>query len=1140
MPLAMAAAILLDDDDAYTDHTDQFAASLEAAGFIDIDIEIALVIEYHRNTRSRRRYRQRVRSLARLLTLGFLFSAIALVHSYDSSFLSSVSLKDVIEKYTYHGSGLSRSLCDYKSEGEEDLRSKRGTLGQQEPVQLPPDLHVERTIQGQHSEHVSQLAGYDSPRRKIHECHVEPKIENRIHFREVGEVTGNDGMVHLGMFFDLAKMMENMGTLCKLPKKIRDHVKKDFYRDNSIHYSKKQSKDKGNFGNGGAPQLELIYTGMAKRCQMMVEQSVGFYHMFLSSYNHGQTVSNPGLQDSMNKAHMDLKFYSHKHLVFPDEYESLHESYKDRLSRVPNCTGNNPYGDPWNIATWDDIFANRRNYNESMYPLSPDPRGGCRFNTTAFNEFFLAVNGRHRVESAVEYPYSLDDFESRKKKRNKRKSARNSSDPLGAAAERVKRFILALFMSVVAIGSLLFSKFEMDEMAIRANQNTDQTVKLFNSQDHSLKIHEAAISTLNKTVDALTEVVKGTQEHLQALQITLNMYVSLDTYFEEHTRLIRGLTSLIQHKLSPDLIRSDELTRTITELKSKMEKIGYHLGIQNLDDIFRLDTSWSVYANGTIFCATHVPVFRKSTRFALLEPDTTAYIAPSASNPNIAFRVEGENELLAVSRDGIYFQTLSWQDISRCSRSGALYMCPDANIVRMHTSEMTSCLIAMYKGSIDQIKKLCKWRSVIKSGYALQLSGNKYLIRVSKPTTIRFVCGAGESMEVSKNVAVSDTATVQVAAACQAYFEDYVLEGRLEFAVRTNSYVSSSINPDALFSDMVNASGQVDWTAVEEARKTYDPDGIPFTDVGGNFKRITETAAQNYIRDIIILVVVIVLGIVTLVVTFRCILPYIRRRGRMVNAYREPPIEPRPPRRVFQGLLRYLRGSEILQTEADFQADLQRKRAANLRREQERLLELQEQNQEDFRTPHPLPEHRRRPPPGPYPSTMSLAAQPNDYDMSDLGVTTASVHTRRPSEAAPLAAHRHSLYEPTVPDPSVRSKRTLSFSGVNRTQYINSESLKGLGQSTGSLGRPPADNPFYSVSHFPREDVEDAIANLSTNGNSLTQQEAMLAALEQRRLEPAKEKLISALLRSLRANGAADGTIDCNMFLYSPGYERNA
>ena len=1172
--------VLLDDDSFYAERLRQ----VEAAFHHSSDgraLQGLLAQQIHRARIQRRRilYRGRIRALLKLLTLACLFTTIHIVHSSERGpeFLQSVSLRSLIDRHTYKHSPLS-PVTPFESQKRDFDRGRRkaGELPDGHPG--PTDPRDQRPFdpdQNLHPDDLSRIAGHDDPREKLKDCFVRPAPANRLHFRAVGEITGNDGMIHFGMNFNISELLFNLAEFCKLPKQVVSHL-------HTIHAQKQRldlvtssrsdpdhSRECKNSNDTVCPKaghsfnLHLIYENLAHRCEMLMEETTSFYHIFMGGYVHGKQVDE--LWTLSDEAHgSGLPFYSHNHFIFPEKEAKLTAELYDYVHHLPNCSSNNPYGDPRDHATWDRIFATRKEYNESMYPLRPSSDGGCEIDITAWNTIYTSLMMHRRVGIA---PFSEDDLEPRRRRRRRRRRRSTlDADYLSEAAERIKRFILTLLFAVVAIGSLLFTKIEMDNMAARANHNTDSTVKLFNEQDHAIRINKQAIDTMNKTITSIKDALDGTIMHVYGLQMTFRLYSVMDTYFEEHVRMLRGLTRLLDHRLSPDLLRADALTQTIIEKREEFARIGYSLGIESLDDIFRATTSWVVYGNASLFIATHIPVYRSSTRYKLLEPDKHMYFAPTAQDlaemgetgaaPQLAFRVEAEKELLAISRDGRFYQTLTWVDMEKCSRVGVLYMCPGANIIKQAHSESTSCLIALYKGAVEQIRTLCKWKSVTRSHYALQTSGNRYIVRVAEPTTVRFVCGEGTTRPASGNVVpINETALIQVAGMCQAYVDDYILEGRLEFSVKTTAYETQMLRPEDLLHKLLNDTGMIKWNVIRDFRPQFDPDGIPFNDVSSQFVRLSENHASGFIRDIVTLCLCVGLGVVMIVVFMKCILPYLRER-RKTSTMPHPDDVPRPQEIGRFALMRQA-GKCCLLCCAPKVPESDEVKAARERYQvahYARLLADERRQASDRYHSNLAGFDQSVPPPD-----ASLLKQSSSVGALSRLIPLNDLDLHKTGPSAPQDSRRHSRVdfshaeeqrlEQDLLIADVRKTATdAALGAVAATGLIRGRtgSMTSVGAATGTTRKPAytrATTPSASslalgasstalypeiappptpqlVPDVRRKDVLDILERLSSSGNS--QIDAMKALAERRTLEPAKQDLLQRLLAAVQATGHPD------------------
>ena len=1128
-------------------------------GFADHDIRIALSIRIARENRLRNRYQGIARKALKVGLAICLIAMITLVHSVDDSpeFLRSISLKSVIEDYSCYESC---PLPVVPFESARSLRSRQPRDAADlsfptEPSDIPP----------QDSEETARVAGlHDDPEEKLKDCWVKDYEQNQFHFRSVGEITGNDGMIHLAINFNLTDLLFTLTEFCTYPKQIVNTLQEH----HAGGWNMRIGAGKGAFwpwtkwhnSSGSSNHLHLIFRKISHRCEMLLEETTSFYHIFMGEYVHGQTVHEPWTMQS-DQPHdpngplyrQDFETYRKRFLTYPpsedEKWEELRKSLETPSSTTVsplNCT-QNPYGDPFSLQTWERIAALKSPYNSTMLPRRLVD-GNCVLDVPVMNEITRGLGELKAYlhpPTDASFPSSRLQFGADRRRRRRSKSKRVPSlmeqyaDYLVERTERIKRFILSLLFAVVAVGSLLFSKMEMDSMAAKANANTDATVSLFNSQDHSLRVHDEAIKTLNQTMGSMMQALRHLEGHVQAIQFALETYVAVDTYFADHVRILRGLNMLLQHRLSPDLVRADKMTQTILEKKAEFAQMGYSLGIETLDDIYRATTSWCTFGNASLFVATHIPIYKTSTRYQLLEPDREMYFAPPAgavpdpsNDHHLGFRVEGENELLAVSKNGQYYQTLSWMDMERCSRVGSLFVCPNANILKV-SRDYDSCLIAMYRGKVDAIRKLCKWRSVTNNRYAIQISGNRYVVRVPEPIRISFSCGGGTGALATKFGYVNDTALVQVAGMCQGTVGDYILMGRLEFSVTTTAFTTQKLDLEDLLREVTNSTG-IDWATIQKARVSFDPDGIPLHDVSQKFVHFRENLTRSYITNIVLWSCVAGLGILAVFVILRWVVPLLRER-QGYNQRGPPPsggkpcgcldyfsADQRQRRRVAREVRR--RAEQKAFEDALAHETAQSRYTDNLRRDSQGILkktnsssylpgygvELEEMGS-GAQAPPRTNRSRANSLLSRAGSTTSVAFDPQ-LQLTRIRTPDTTSPSRSASRASGLSMKSLAKTQTLV---DIHSPPGAT-GGAHRTSSDEEDHLLADTTSVGSNVPTHSDNPFLGVR---RREVEELLDQLSDKSGTLPQSEAMRRLLERDVLSSARRDLLHKLLASLQDSG---------------------
>jgi hypothetical protein len=68
-------------------------------------------------------------------------------------------------------------------------------------------------------------------------------------------------------------------------------------------------------------------------------------------------------------------------------------------------------------------------------------------------------------------------------------------------------------------------------------------------------------------------------------ELILQLRFTLDSVFEDSTRILRGLNTLADHRLIPDFVKTSKMTEALLLLENSMQREGYKLGLEK----------WTIY-----------------------------------------------------------------------------------------------------------------------------------------------------------------------------------------------------------------------------------------------------------------------------------------------------------------------------------------------------------------------------------------------------------------------------------------------------------------------------------------------------------------------------------------------------------------
>jgi hypothetical protein len=190
---------------------------------------------------------------------------------------------------------------------------------------------------------------------------------------------------------------------------------------------------------------------------------------------------------------------------------------------------------------------------------------------------------------------------------------------------RVKRQAVAgafLVLGLVAAASSIYSAMQL--AALSAAQ--DVNVHILQEHETRLSENERSIALINSTDIRIGKKVAKLSDSLRTDELILQLGYTLNSVFEDSTRILRGLNAPADHRLSPDFVKTSKMTEALLLLENNMQREGYELGLETMDNIFRCETSHLVWDNGSIYL--HIPAYKIDSQLQLLEHVPVPLILP--------------------------------------------------------------------------------------------------------------------------------------------------------------------------------------------------------------------------------------------------------------------------------------------------------------------------------------------------------------------------------------------------------------------------------------------------------------------------------------------------------------------------------
>jgi hypothetical protein len=219
-----------------------------------------------------------------------------------------------------------------------------------------------------------------------------------------------------------------------------------------------------------------------------------------------------------------------------------------------------------------------------------------------------------------------------------------------------------LILGLVAAASSIYSAMQL--AALSAAQ--DVNVQIWQEHEMQLSVNERSIALNNSTVLRMGKKVAKLSDSLGNDELILQLGFTLDSVFEDSTRILRGLNALADHRLSHDFVKTSKMTEVLLLLENSMQQEGYELGQETMDDIFRCETSHLVWDNGTLNIYSHIPAYKIDSRLQLLEHIPVPLILPEFVQQypmgkgyrNTAMFVQPLHTILAIQTGGWHLRYL--------------------------------------------------------------------------------------------------------------------------------------------------------------------------------------------------------------------------------------------------------------------------------------------------------------------------------------------------------------------------------------------------------------------------------------------------------------------------------------------------
>ena len=666
-------------------------------------------------------------------------------------------------------------------------------------------------------------------------CSSSPIDPASLHFMKVGQLRSHGGFIHLASKSNISSLPHLVLKACAhildlkqltLFKQLEKAASKNTYP------LKRKSKLQGHYSR--------VFELLSSQCISTLDRTVDVLELFFNSFSHKGDESHLaehknnvlraqmryartyheiiGLAQSNSQSSIKLrnKNYSKRFRNKKDLNSTLHQEWLGLRIRASEFEMNNEWNETSNL-TWNDEpwpkddprlssewwFMKFMRGEWPTFPLLPSLKYLPKKKDGSVN-FPLWTKLRDEVSEKVIAFERANRKEKRRMRRQASKSSQNGGFRFGWLS-RGKRQVVVAVIAVVALISWLYNATSMDGISSRANSNVDATVRLMDEQNHKLAVQEHSISMLNKSMTLVRNEIELTKLQLSADEVIEEVTVALDVFYNDVNRVLTGLESLSQGRLSPSLLKVRDTMKHLNDIQTKIKPHGLELGISRFEDLYKQMASTIVYSNGSMYNVIHLDTFKTSETF-----DVFSFIpTPFSHARESAFTIGTGDQLLAINRDESLFFTMTYEEFEDCRPlSSEVKICPSQNVISRDLK--TSCLSSLFRGDFESAKRLCMYNKPLERELVTQLSGNEFVLHSTKENTmVKYVCRDGDA-ETSKTEFVSGSVKLVIQPLCSVITPSNIIDGQLAFAADLPGFevrplnLSQLLSTDGIMFDVTN------------------------------------------------------------------------------------------------------------------------------------------------------------------------------------------------------------------------------------------------------------------------------------------------------------------------------------------------
>lgn len=240
---------------------------------------------------------------------------------------------------------------------------------------------------------------------------------------------------------------------------------------------------------------------------------------------------------------------------------------------------------------------------------------------------------------------------------------------------------------------------QLDSMEFRMSK----LVHVAEMADKSIHVLDDDLSRLKQMSNKLADAVVKNTVKLGLLEFATKMEAVVGTASSRMSMVEMVAAMASANRVSHGLLPYEETKREFAKLGQMAEAVNQKLVTTDVRKLVSMEATLLPGKNNRFSVMVHVPTYREDL---VLEVWRYESYALYDEENHVNLRVKGENEYLAVAKDGKFFTELSAHVLASCHVIGQWRMCPD--VTQLREDSNSSCLMSLFLGQQKQAMRICQ------------------------------------------------------------------------------------------------------------------------------------------------------------------------------------------------------------------------------------------------------------------------------------------------------------------------------------------------------------------------------------------------------------------------------------------------